>query len=1035
MPMWTKEQLSAIETSGTNILVSAGAGSGKTAVLTSRVINKLKNNVHINELLILTFTSSAAKEMKERIRAALKKEESLKQELEYLDSSYITTFDAFALSIVKKYHYKLNISHDVSITDSTIIAMKKKEIMDLIFDSYYEQNEEKFTKLIYEFCVKDDKELKTSLLQIANKIELLTDKEFYLDNYLNNFYNESYITELINEYQNLLTEKKEEIFEELNNFSYVVPSDYFLKVSASLECLKLATNIKDLININISLPPVPRNSEDEVKEAKDKLKKKIEELSKYQIYGNIDELKENILLTKDTADIIITILRKYFEKLDNYKMNDNIYDFQDIALLAIKLVKNNLDVQEELKCSFKEIMIDEYQDTNDIQEEFISLISNNNVYMVGDIKQSIYRFRNANPYIFKSKYDNYSLNNKGIKIDLLKNFRSREEVLNNINTIFNSIMDDFLGGADYFSTHQMVYGNTSYSEKGKTNQNYNMEFLEYDKDTEFTKDEIEVFAIGRDIQNKILNKYQIFDKDKNELHDATYNDFVILMDRSTKFDLYKKVFEYLGIPLAIYKDERIDEGNDLFVIKSLIDLLICIHDNKFDTIFKYSFISLARSYLYCINDNDIFSFFLNNNFQESEIYQDLFDIAKTINTKTVYQILNELIAKTNLYEKLTTTCDIEKSMVKITKLMASAKNLSAIGYDIYAFATYLDTLIEDNYEMKYTVDTSNNNAVKIMTIHKSKGLEYNVCYFSGLDKTFNISDIKEKFLYSNKYGIITPLFKEGICETIVKELYKDAFYLEEVSEKIRLFYVALTRAKEKMIFLIPNKDYLDNSKDEYGVILKSVRKKYHSFLDIIMSIKKGLKSYIKKIDVEKLYITNNYLFTKESLFNSSTKENLDIKELNIQEKKVNLASYSKKLNTRITEKDYTNINLGLLIHETLELLDFHNPNLELIKDEFIKIKIKKFLDNPLLDNIKNAKVYKEYEFAYQKENNILHGIIDLMLEYENHIDIIDYKLSTISDENYLKQLNGYKEFIETLTTKKVSIYLYSIIDEKIKEIS
>lgn len=1035
MPKWTKEQQQAIFTDGTNILVSAGAGSGKTAVLTNRVINKLKNNVHINELLILTFTKEAAKEMKERIRKSLNEDDNLKQELEYLDSSYITTFDAFALSIVKKYHYILNVSHEIGVTDNTILSMKKKEIMDLVFDSYYQDPPLNFTKLIYDFCGKDDKELRKSLLQIANKLELFIDKDAYLADYLTNYYDDKYIDKLIVDYNSLLIEKKNDIFEELDNFYYIAPPDYFLKVSASLENLKSITDIDSLININITLPPVPRNSELELKEAKEKLKKKIDELQKYQKYGTISKIKESILLTKDTTEIIIAILKKYFEQLDSYKVNNSIYDFQDIALLAIKLVKDNPEIRKEISNSFKEIMIDEYQDTNDIQEELISLISNNNIYMVGDVKQSIYRFRNANPYIFKDKYDKYSKNNNGIKIDLLQNFRSREEVLNNINNIFKYIMDDCVGGADYLNTHQMIYGNKTYQEEGKTKQNYDMEFLEYDIDNEYTKDEIEIFAIGRDIQNKVLNKYQVFDKDKRKLHDATYNDFVILMDRSTKFDLYKKIFEYLGIPLAIYKDERIDEGNDLFVIKSLIDLLICIHDNKIDTKFKYSFISIARSYLYNIDDDKIFTFFLNNNFKDSIIYQDLKDIAKTINTKTIYIILNELINKTNLYEKLTTTQEIEGSMIKITKLMASAKNLSDIGYDIYDFNNYLDTLIEEEYEMNYSLDISNNNAVKIMTIHKSKGLEYNVCYFSGLDKTFNISDIKDKFIFSNNYGIITPLFKEGICETIIKELYTDDFYLEEVSEKIRLFYVALTRAKEKMIFVIPNKDGINFKKNEEGIISKNIRKKYRSFLDIILSIKKILNNYIKKIDIKSLYITKNYLLNKENLFNASSLEKLNVEELDIKEKEVNLTSYSKKLNSLITAKEYSNLSFGLLIHETLELLDFKNPNLDVIKDDFIRIKVKRFLENPLLKDIQNAKIYKEYEFVYQKDSNINHGIVDLILEYDNYIDIIDYKLSNVEDDNYLKQLNGYREYIHTLSTKKVNIYLYSIIDEKIKEIS
>ena len=169
---------------------------------------------------------------------------------------------------------------------------------------------------------------------------------------------------------------------------------------------------------------------------------------------------------------------------------------------------------EELKNYFKEIMIDEYQDTNDLQEEFISMISDNNVYMVGDIKQSIYRFRNANPYIFKNKYDNYSISKTDMKIDLNKNFRSRNEVLDNINVIFNLIMDDVIGGANYLKEHQMIFGNNAYLKEELSHSN-DMEIYQYcyDKEVGFTKEEIEAFIIARDILDKYNNKQQVFDKD------------------------------------------------------------------------------------------------------------------------------------------------------------------------------------------------------------------------------------------------------------------------------------------------------------------------------------------------------------------------------------------------------------------------------------------------------------------------------------------------------------------------------------------
>ena len=193
--------------------------------------------------------------------------------------------------------------------------------------------------------------------------------------------------------------------------------------------------------------------------------------------------------------------------------------------------------------------------------------------MVGDIKQSIYRFRNANPLIFKNKYDKYSKGDNGFKIDLTKNFRSREEVLSDINTIFDKIMDDSLGGADYRTSHRMVFGNSLYTEQNDDSISNFLEFYNYKyDDKKFSKDEIEAFTIARDIKNKIENGYKVFDKDSGKLRFATYDDFCIIMDRGTSFNLYKKIFEYENIPLVMYKDEKLNTSDDILIVKNIVKI-------------------------------------------------------------------------------------------------------------------------------------------------------------------------------------------------------------------------------------------------------------------------------------------------------------------------------------------------------------------------------------------------------------------------------------------------------------------------------
>ncbi len=1042
---WTKEQQQAIDETGTNIIVSAGAGSGKTAVLTARTMRIIESGTHINELLILTFTKAAAAEMKERIRKSLIKKSKelpeLEKEVSLIDQSYITTFDSFALSIVKKYHYLLNISNNIAISEASIIDMKKNEIIDEVFEYYYSINNEQFKKLIYDFCVKDDTDLKKCILKIANKVDSYTDREGYIKNYINVYFSEEYTNKCVEEYESILLNTIEEINKLYYKLSLYTDADYNEKLVETLSPLFNSKSINDIYKvIGLVKLPVLRNAEEETKLIKEELNSKIKELKDtVYTYGEKEEIINNIKKTRDYTEIIINIVKEYLDRLHEYKKENEIYDFQDIALLSIKVVKENKEVREELKNTFKEIMIDEYQDTNDIQETFISMIENNNVYMVGDIKQSIYRFRDANPYIFKNKYDNYSQHNNGVKIDLVKNFRSRREVLSNINEVFDLIMDNRVGGAEYQESHRMVYGNTSYIEEGLTNYNYDFKILEYEvpEDKSYSKEEIEIFTIARDIEKKIKDKYQVFDKDEKVLKDISYKDFVILMDRVSEFDTYKKVFEYLGIPLTLYKDDKLNNSDDIYIIKNIIDLIVNINTNNYDSKFKYDFISIARSYLFELTDQEIFNYFKNNTFKESIVYKTFKPISDNLNSKSIPELFEEIINKTNMYEKIIKVGNMDSSSIRISKLMDIASNLSNLGYDIYSFKNYLNELLDSEYDMKYSTTQSDSDSVKIMTIHKSKGLEYHICYYSGLYKQFNISDLKDKFMIDNKYGIITPYFNEGINESVIKYLVKYHYIEEEISERIRLFYVALTRAKETMILLTPKEDEIEYEMDDNNTISVNVRRKYRSFSAIMDSIKFKLNKYYETINIDDIELTKDYLY-KNKKENELSEEKINIFEVipiaDIKQEVIEQKHFSKNIHELISKDIKNNIDLGLEMHETLELIDFINPNYDIIENKFIKEKVEKLLNNDMFKNIKEANIYKEHEFIYIKDNNEYHGIIDLMMEYNDHIDIVDYKLNNIKDDNYLKQLNGYKEYIESITNKEINIYLYSIIGETLEKL-
>ena len=1035
MPSWTKEQQEAINEEGKNIIVSAGAGSGKTAVLSERVLRKLET-VDINKLLILTFTKEAANEMKERIRKKIKKTPSLKKQLDIIDSAYITTFDSFSLSLVKKYYYLLNVSPKISIIDASIINLEKEKYIDEIFDNLYQEKNILFEKLIKDFCIKDDKMIKDYIIDLNNKLDLKYDKIDYIDNYIENYYNETTINNNINKYICLLKNEIEKIKNQLYNIQILVDGKFYTKLEDILLPLLNSEEYIDIKNnSNITLPRLPAGSIDEVKNIKDEIKNIIDNIKDLTQYENIEEIKNTILKTKDYIKIMLEIIKTLDKKIHEFKQKAEMYEFNDIAKMAINLLEKNENIRLELKEYYNEIMVDEYQDTNDLQELFISLIENNNVYMVGDIKQSIYRFRNANPNIFRNKYNNYEKHNGGLKIDLLKNFRSRYEVLDDINLIFNLVMDDKIGGAEYKETHQMVFGNTTYINEGKTNQNNNMEIYNYSyEDKTYTKEEIEIFTIATDIKNKIESHYKVFDKDNLIIRDIEYKDFCIIMDRNTEFPKYKKIFEYMKIPLTLYQDEVLTVSNDILILKNIMNFIIKIKNKEYDTLFKYYFTSIARSYLFELSDEEIFNIITNNKIFETEIYNISKNISNNIDNLTNEEFINKIIDDYDIIKKTIKTGNIEASMVRIEYLQNLSNNLTELGYTPYELSDYVREMVEGKNEIKYSLNTNAGNNVKIMNIHKSKGLEFHICYFSGLHKKFNTSDLKQLFVIDNELGIIAPYVENKPKETIYKTLLKDKYMKEEIAEKIRLFYVAMTRCKEKMIFVTSLTDKEKNKIKE--LVNDNERLKYKSFLDILNSVKENIKDYIINIDLNKQNLTKDYNEIKASNYQNKINKNntqIDKRTINIETTKEEEKHFSKEINKLITKEEYKNMEFGKYIHYILETIDFKNPDYTNI-DNFYKEKINNFLNQDILKNIKNANIYKEYEFIKEENNETYHGIIDLMLEYNDRIDIIDYKLKNIKDDAYKVQLNGYKNHIENATKKQVNTYLYSILENKIEKI-
>lgn len=484
---WTKEQQDAIYEKGSNILVAAAAGSGKTAVLVERIINKIiQDKVDIDKLLVVTFTNSAAAEMRERVLNAIYKkieeepeDENLQRQITLLNKASICTIDSFCLEVVRNNFYELeNVSPNFRIADTTEIELLKQEVIEDIFEEKYETEDEDFTKLINVYTsYRDDTPLKDLVLKIDSYIQSNPFPQKWLEEKIEMFNLEDKLEEDFSQTpwgKILLEEVREELIDDITmlekmeeDLSYEPDLEKFYQTIRSdiqqLENLKNSLNNWNRayeIGLTLKFVTWPRQKiesevKDRAKDTRDEVKKKLTKVLDKILICNSEEANQDIYdmysILKKLQDLILTF-EKEFEKR---KREKNIVDFSDVEHFALEILLNAEEVAKKYQEKFQEIAIDEYQDSNLVQEYILTAISkNNNIFMVGDVKQSIYKFRQAMPELFLSKYENYRKKEErrpeeDLKIQLFKNFRSKQKVLQFTNLIFEDIMSKALGDIDY----------------------------------------------------------------------------------------------------------------------------------------------------------------------------------------------------------------------------------------------------------------------------------------------------------------------------------------------------------------------------------------------------------------------------------------------------------------------------------------------------------------------------------------------------------------------------------------------------------
>ncbi|AQM59920.1 helicase-exonuclease AddAB subunit AddA [Clostridium baratii] len=891
---WTKEQLKAIDTRRCNLLVAAAAGSGKTAVLVERIIKIVtdeKNPVDIDKLLVVTFTSAAAAEMRERIAAAITKalernpsSKSLQRQLTLLSRANITTMHSFCLDVIKNNFHTIDLDPAFRIGDETEGTLLKNEILDEMFEDYYEKDDMEFFNLVEAYSgSKDDEKLKEMVLDLyrfsmsgpwpekwlIEKAEefnifsleeldktvwvevLKNDINMEVDSFINLYYK---AIEMIND-----TEGIEEYLDTFN--------DELSRIISLKESLNLGlSEIYDkLFKIPFGrLKSIRKNkvsdvdAQNLVKSIRDEVKKKICKLQDDIFMLSPTEMLEGINLTYPFMKKLSEITLEFSKRFSERKKEKNMLDFNDLEHLCLRILIDKTEdgdtipskVSENFRELFDEVLVDEYQDSNNVQEAIINLVSrkntdNPNVFMVGDVKQSIYRFRQAKPELFLEKYNTYSRNDEGKNkvIQLYKNFRSREEVINAVNYIFKEVMSLNVGELEYTEDEALNLGanfkelNEEGAYKGGEVELHildkNITSENEDEDEEdIDSINLEARVVARRI-NELMSqaneeKFRVLDKETGEYRPLKYKDIVILL-RATKnwSEIFLDELGLSGIPVYADTGSGYFESIEIRTIMSLLKIIDNpLQDVPMIAVLKAPFARFNAEELADIRMIDKSKYFYENILEivngDIEVSEELkkkcsifIENLNKWRNKSVYTPIDEFIwylyMDTSYYGYVGAMPNGVLRQANLKILFQRAKQYEETSFKgLFNFINFINKLRKSSGDMgSAKILGENEDVVRIMSIHKSKGLEFPVVFLAGAGKQFNLMDLNNRILHHDDLGFgpdYIDLEKRISYSTLPKEAIKKKIRLETLSEEMRILYVAFTRAKEKLIITGATRD-------------------------------------------------------------------------------------------------------------------------------------------------------------------------------------------------------------------------------------
>ena len=894
---WTKEQEQVIRLRNRNILVSAAAGSGKTAVLVQRILGKVMDPEHpvdIDRLLIMTFTRAAAGEMRERIANALEdalsenpENEHLQRQTTLIHTAQITTIDGFCAYVIRNYFHLIGLDPGYRTGEEGELKLLQEDVMKELLEAYYAKDQEKYKYFIECYATgKSDEGIRDLIYSLYHAAMSNPYPKQWLEECVNS-YKYTDIKEIKeSEWMKLLwknvcsdLEQAKALAEEARKLCFSPGGPYLYDDAISSDLLfirdaqeKAAAKDFDGIRAIMVKPSFARLStkkskepvddflKEQVKTLRENEKEILKELGDRYFTVREEELPILLECCREPVEMLVELTREFIRLYGEKKREKNILDFTDMEHFALEILMERVEEEQEnpiyrmsqaaleLSMKYDEVMVDEYQDSNLVQEMITTCVSgwakkSKNIFMVGDVKQSIYRFRLARPELFMEKYKKYSLTDSSEqRIDLHKNFRSRSQVLACANFIFRQIMGEDLGGIAYDEAAALYPG--AVFPEGAKEDFLSTEILLVEKDSEELEDlmegqdarELEALAISHKIK-EMVGKEQILDKETGEYRPVRYGDIVILLRTASGWsESFTDVLSAHGIP--VYSASKTGYFSALEVVTVLNYLQVCdnpLQDIPLAGVLRSPLVGCTAQELAVIREEasegmlyeSVLHFLDEGDTEGKREKEERYNLISQTERITLQAKLRSFISLLNEMRDLAVYTPVHELILEILRrtgygnyakalpngvqrsanlamLVEKAMDYEKTSYrGLFNFVRYIEHL--QKYEVDYgevNLSGAGEGSVEIMTIHKSKGLEFPIVILAGMGKQFNFQDLNARLLLHPDYGIGADAIlpdRRMVVSTLNKQIIRRQLLEESLGEEIRVLYVALTRAKEKMI--------------------------------------------------------------------------------------------------------------------------------------------------------------------------------------------------------------------------------------------